>query len=1326
MDDARAFGERLQSLVVWIKNCAKEGHDPAFTKWFMTELCTTPGIKNRVFLPLFPCPFPADTESLFVLKKESWLDDGSLEIVLDSFRSRYGRGDRNLFVPVTKILLWMRDAKEEGFDSNWHLDGTQSGVLEKVFVIVPFGNHWGSLCIDFVRRQVFFGDSLFKALPCTVRDAIVKWLAYQKVDLSTWDPCIRMMAVPTQPSTSGSCGVIACNAIERAIDPSVPCWSEETAACHRLRLLRILTGFPKISQETECLLPGGIHCCDISSQCEVLLEKNPGLSRPLYEGSPEPETHTRTLHVETRKERARKQVSWKAQPSPTSSNTTFSAACRVQEIAESHDRQGGQEEVMSSGGRDGPESFDVENTAQLTDGKNVTEPFNVEDTAMLTEDESVTEPPNGHEDIVDNKPALSPENDVDEAGPNLNSQYILRDANNNPVGVSKQWRPRVGQWFMNLEEAQYMLQEWALNNLFEIVIGSSKSLKDGCKNNNSVETFQCSRYGQPRKHQRKEERAKDKNDASASKAEAAVHRHPSTQRCGCGVSLNVKFLNGLTAAGEIILFNDKEHNHPLRPHVRLVGRQARQLDPVIQEFFRVHGPTCKDTRELRGYLEAQVSSMEGVKPTIPVDPRVLSTAVYKVKRSWRVLEEGSDSQQLLDILQARKAQDPDFFFASDVDFETKELRMVFWMTSLQKDLYRRYKDVLVMDNTAQTNSLNLPLTAIVIMCDHEPVLLMAIAKTLPATRIVHCIWHIYAHNIRSRLVGSLKKDFDPFMRASSNAVGGRCSRTLGYDNYAGKYLKKLYSRRERWAQYRVKTVFTAGMQATQRVEKTHDLIKNNSTGPMSSLKVLFHAIDKRVNLEEDTDKMAVDKDIKKSPFLHVDHDQARRHFRAVIDVNAQYLSPNIRKRLMDEMATSTFYDCRQVGDEGRQAETTGRALNSVLDDVQDQREYFSDEEEYDKLDKRSKVAKQDCSEEDENVSGDMTDDDEIDDIDDDDYVGDSEEEQVDNDQAAKDREALELEKELKQAELTMEKQRTISRDALLAWIAEIGTEKICKTYQVYHELPPKRPHYVVLLNDQSHLCTCRLLQSKGLVCGHFFRLMRSFPEFRYHISLIPSRWFMEALQDRPDLRTAVMEQDAVYAESFAQRETSKPSSNFRQDYFSVFPSERSAVDSQGVPSSRSMRYGRLHGKLQLIISEGAESETSAQLVEKMFDQTLAEMRGVVQNSAHSSNDSDNDSVCFAGDDGADHTDQSAIGVAIHEGVQDVKSVARKGRKRKLRYKAASEIQIASLKKGIFYAPPVRVSDTRHGNSKRRKATQCGHCNSEGHNARTCNTAMKRR
>src|SRR6266496_836516 len=52
-------------------------------------------------------------------------------------------------------------------------------------------------------------------------------------------------------------------------------------------------------------------------------------------------------------------------------------------------------------------------------------------------------------------------------------------------------------------------------------------------------------------------------------------------------------------------------------------------------------------------------------------------------------------------------------------------------------------------------------------------------------------------------------------------------------------------------------------------------------------------------------------------------------------------------------------------------------------------------------------------------------------------------------------------------------------------------------------------HYVVLLNDGTHLCTCLLLMNKGLICRHFFRIATYSQSATYHITLISSRWYLE-------------------------------------------------------------------------------------------------------------------------------------------------------------------------------------------------------------------------
>ena len=52
-------------------------------------------------------------------------------------------------------------------------------------------------------------------------------------------------------------------------------------------------------------------------------------------------------------------------------------------------------------------------------------------------------------------------------------------------------------------------------------------------------------------------------------------------------------------------------------------------------------------------------------------------------------------------------------------------------------------------------------------------------------------------------------------------------------------------------------------------------------------------------------------------------------------------------------------------------------------------------------------------------------------------------------------------------------------------------------------------HYVVLLNDGTHLCTCLLLINKGLICRHFFCVATYSQTAIFHITLISPRWYLE-------------------------------------------------------------------------------------------------------------------------------------------------------------------------------------------------------------------------
>lgn len=60
-------------------------------------------------------------------------------------------------------------------------------------------------------------------------------------------------------------------------------------------------------------------------------------------------------------------------------------------------------------------------------------------------------------------------------------------------------------------------------------------------------------------------------------------------------------------------------------------------------------------------------------------------------------------------------------------------------------------------------------------------------------------------------------------------------------------------------------------------------------------------------------------------------------------------------------------------------------------------------------------------------------------------------------------------------------------------------------------------YYVILLNERTHLCSCLLLINKGLICHHFFWVGTYSQNATFHISMIPSRWYLDTNIQANDL-----------------------------------------------------------------------------------------------------------------------------------------------------------------------------------------------------------------
>jgi hypothetical protein len=54
---------------------------------------------------------------------------------------------------------------------------------------------------------------------------------------------------------------------------------------------------------------------------------------------------------------------------------------------------------------------------------------------------------------------------------------------------------------------------------------------------------------------------------------------------------------------------------------------------------------------------------------------------------------------------------------------------------------------------------------------------------------------------------------------------------------------------------------------------------------------------------------------------------------------------------------------------------------------------------------------------------------------------------------------------------------------------------------------PCRPHYIIILNDSTILCTCMQIVNQGMLCRHQYRILIQSSKAIFHLSFIHSRWF---------------------------------------------------------------------------------------------------------------------------------------------------------------------------------------------------------------------------
>ncbi|RHZ83189.1 hypothetical protein Glove_99g275 [Diversispora epigaea] len=74
-------------------------------------------------------------------------------------------------------------------------------------------------------------------------------------------------------------------------------------------------------------------------------------------------------------------------------------------------------------------------------------------------------------------------------------------------------------------------------------------------------------------------------------------------------------------------------------------------------------------------------------------------------------------------------------------------------------------------------------------------------------------------------------------------------------------------------------------------------------------------------------------------------------------------------------------------------------------------------------------------------------------------------------------------------------------------IADVNKEQISSIWTVSVGNKLMEKHFIILLTNGSHYCSCLSLINREIVCRHYFQIMLRSSLAKFHLRLIPSRWY---------------------------------------------------------------------------------------------------------------------------------------------------------------------------------------------------------------------------
>ena len=300
----------------------------------------------------------------------------------------------------------------------------------------------------------------------------------------------------------------------------------------------------------------------------------------------------------------------------------------------------------------------------------------------------------------------------------------------------------------------------------------------------SKKVFECRHAGKPKPH-------KGNNPDMA--------RITTSIRVECTCYINICWPK-TDSNPRVTTFESQHKNHSLNIATAIFAPSYRSLPELVMERikFYVENSPGMGSFMIRNLLIAEFPQQTFLEKDI-------TNAIQHFKRDSfhdEINDPDNDAFQLLEKLENCQKEDPGMFIAKKL--KQGRLFHIFWMDSNQQDLYQRYHDVIITDNTSGTNKYRMALcffvgvdnrnhtqvfaqallsdetstsymwvleqllnandgiSPSVIISDADTGLDAALKTFLPLVKHVHCIFHI-RQNLDRHLQRSLGENYDNFL-----------------------------------------------------------------------------------------------------------------------------------------------------------------------------------------------------------------------------------------------------------------------------------------------------------------------------------------------------------------------------------------------------------------------------------------------------------------------------------------------------------------------------------------------------------------------------------